>query len=201
MPPATLLEDEDLSLDLRAQLKELERLRHKNAQLEQEVKAMQSQLVANTENYSKFPPQAAKERLINEIEYLRGSTPSSSRDIEIIRKERNDLKEENRRLLHEMRRTTPNEQAKSSEIDRLKRKISEYEQATTSNNGNPRQLQQKIAYLEEVLKKLERERSELSVRATMAEEQLKNLQSHMESSVQNYQKKISELAKQLQKGK
>ena len=61
MPPATLLEDEDLSLDLRAQLKELERLRHKNAQLEQEVKAMQSQLVANTENYSKFPPQAAKE--------------------------------------------------------------------------------------------------------------------------------------------
>jgi coiled-coil domain-containing protein 78 len=210
MPPTVLLEDEDLSIDLRAQLKELERLRHRNAELEQEIKAMQAQLVANTEIYSKpqvtkerfIDEKATKERLINEIEYLRGNTPGSSKEIEIIRKERNDLKEENRKLHQEIRRNTPNEQAKSSEVDRLQKKIFEYEQALGNiPSGNPKNLQQKIAYLEEVLKKLERERSELSVRATMAEEQLKNMQSHMESAIQNYQKKISELTKIIQRGK
>lgn len=200
MPPATLLEDEDLAIDLKAQLKELDRLRHRNAQLEQEVKALHSQVVANTDGYNKFA-QGTKERLINEIEYLRESTPSSSRDIEVIRKERNELKEENRRLHQEVRKNTPNGQARDGEVERLKKKIAEYERETggQGNGGNQRNLQQKITYLEDVLRKLERERSELSVRATMAEEQLKNMQTHMDASVQNYQKKISELTRQLRK--
>ena len=202
LPPATLMEDEDIAVDLRAQLKELERLRLRNAGLEQEVKALQSQVVANTDGYAKFAL-GTKERLINEIEHLRENTPGSSRDIEVIRKERNELKEENRRLLQELRKNTPNEQSRGGEIERLKRKIVEYEQGAgnVGNNGNSRNLQQKVSYLEEVLRKLERERSELSVRATMAEEQLKNMQSHMESSVQIYQKKISELTKMAQRGK
>ena len=45
------------------------------------------------------------------------------------------------------------------------------------------------------MRNLEKERSELSVRATMAEEQLKNLHEQMNTSVQNYQRKISELKK------
>lgn len=204
MPPATLLEDEDLSLDLRAQLRELERLRGRNAQLEQEIKALQAQLVANTENYTKYAQGTTKDRLMNEIEYLRGNTPGSSRDVESLRKERNDLKEENRKLLQELRRSTPNEQAKVTEIERLKRKVMEYEQNVGNNNtgggGGSRNLQQKIYYLEEVLKKTEKERSELSVRAVMAEEQLKNLQTHMDGSIQNYQRKIMELTKMLQRG-
>ena len=68
-------------------------------------------------------------------------------------------------------------------------------------SGVPKQQQQKIKYLEEVLKKLERERSELSVRATMAEEQLKNMQEHMDASVRNYQRKMAELTMMVQRGK
>ena len=64
--------------------------------------------------------------------------------------------------------------------------------------GNSRNLQQKIGYLEDVLKKLEKERSELSVRATMAEEQLKNMQEHMNSTIQNYQKKLSDCKRTIQ---
>ena len=94
-----------------------------------------------------------------------------------------------------MRKSTPNEKALQDEINKLRRKNIENEQNFEIPNSNPRNLQQKVKYLEEVLKKLERERSELSVRATMAEEQLKNLQDHMNSSIQNYQRKISELNK------
>ena len=94
-----------------------------------------------------------------------------------------------------MRKSTPNEKALQDEINKLRRKNIENEQNFEIPNSNPRNLQQKVKYLEEVLKKLERERIELSVRATMAEEQLKNLQDHMNSSIQNYQRKISELNK------
>jgi len=48
------------------------------------------------------------------------------------------------------------------------------------------------------MRKLEKERSELSVRATMAEEQLKNLHEHMNTSIQNYQRKIAELKRIVQ---
>ena len=53
-----------------------------------------------------------------------------------------------------------------------------------------RLLQQKVAYLEKVLRKLERERSEFSVRVTMAKEQLKSLHESMNFTIQVYQKKI-----------
>lgn len=193
MPPPMLMEDEDLNLDIKAQLVELERLRARNAHLEQEIKAAQAQLMSNTENFMKPNSKVTQERLMNEIEYLRANTPGSARDIESLRKERNDLKEENRRLLHEIRKNSA-DSTKINEIEKLRKIISEYEQGKGGNNRN---LQQRLAYLEEVLKKLEKERSELSIRATMAEEQLKNMQEHMDSSVKNYQKKISELSKEL----
>jgi len=56
-------------------------------------------------------------------------------------------------------------------------------------------LKSKIFHLEKELGKIEKERSELSVRATMAEEQLKNLQEHLSTSAHSYQKKIFELKK------
>jgi len=43
------------------------------------------------------------------------------------------------------------------------------------------------------IKDLEKERSNLKVRATIAEEQLKTLQKNYDKSTYNYQKKISEL--------
>ena len=50
-------------------------------------------------------------------------------------------------------------------------------------------------YLESALRDLEKERSELKVRATMAEQQLKTLQEHYNKANQDYQKKILELKK------
>jgi len=48
----------------------------------------------------------------------------------------------------------------------------EYEQEASgpANGSQPKNLQMKVTYLEDVLRKLEKERSELSIRATMAEE-------------------------------
>ena len=88
------------------------------------------------------------------------------------------------------------------EIRRLQQRLQQYEKggarpdpAPGGGGGDTRLQQQKISYLEDMLRKLEKERSELSVRATMAEEQLKNLHEHMNSSIQNYQRKIAELKK------
>ena len=86
------------------------------------------------------------------------------------------------------------------EIVQLRNIVKNYEEAQKqplTGNENPRTLMQKLKYMQEVLKNLEKERSELSVRATMAEEQLRNLQEHMNNSTQNYQKQIAELKRQL----
>lgn len=220
MPPAILLEDEDRTITQKSQLNELERLRIRNSHLDQEVKALQSQLVANTDNYTKLihgtNNPALQQKLLTEIEYLKGAPLSQSRpgtgnyDVDVLRKERNQLREENRKLNQDIRELkvrgggpggSGNEQALQGEIERLRRKLNEFEQGIAnvpSGNQNPRQMQQKMSYLEEVLRKLERERSELSIRATMAEEQLKNLNEHMNSSIQNYQRKISECKKIIQ---
>jgi hypothetical protein len=58
-------------------------------------------------------------------------------------------------------------------------------------------LKQKIVFLEKTVIQLEKERSELSVRATMAEEQLKSFQELMNSTTSQYQKKILELNKRV----
>jgi len=47
------------------------------------------------------------------------------------------------------------------------------------------------------MKGFEKERTELMVRATMAEEQLKNLQEHLRTTTQEYSKKIYELKKKV----
>lgn len=60
-----------------------------------------------------------------------------------------------------------------------------------------RQLRQKIMCLEGSVKDLEKERSELAVRATMAEQQLKTLQEYFKKMTQEYQSKILELKKRL----
>jgi len=62
-------------------------------------------------------------------------------------------------------------------------------------SGNAKYLRNKVFHLEKTLGQLERERSELSVRSTMAEEQLKNMQEHLSTSTHSYQKKIFEMKK------
>lgn len=54
-----------------------------------------------------------------------------------------------------------------------------------------------IIYLENSVKEIEKERSELKVRATMAEQQLKTLQDHYNKASQDYQKKMMEMKRKL----
>ena len=204
LPPPILLDNQDTDPTTKLYKQELERVKLRNMHLEQEVKTLQSQVLSDAENFSKIGrgrDSGVQQKLMNEIQYLKGnnSRPGTS-DVEALRKERNELREEIRKLHQDMRRGTPNEKALQDEIVKLRRKVGENEQGGYSREQGPppKNLQQKMQYLEEVLKKLERERSELSVRATMAEEQLKNLQDHMNSSIQNYQRKIAELNRTIQ---
>ena len=192
MPPSVLLEEQDLSS--RSQNQELQKLRERNTKLEQELYTVKTQ--GSQKNL--------QERILNEIDYLKGQPVSQSRpgsgnyNVDVLRKERNQLREENRKLNKQLRESSGKQtnQELHYEIERLRRRVQEYEQGfadISSTSSNPQYLQKKIRYLEEVLKKVEKERSELSVRATMAEEQLKNLQEHLNQSTLSYQKKISEL--------
>lgn len=201
-PPPILLEDEEKSLTQKGLHYELERLRVKNQDLENEVKTLKGQMVLVGESYLKGN---AKDRIWNEIEFLKGNSRPGTGDLEVLRKERNQLREENRKLHQDIRefkvRSGTSEQFGSGEVETLRKRVSELEKILNSsagNQGNPKALQQKIFYLEEVLRKLEKERSELSVRATMAEEQLKSLQEHMNNSLQNSQKKLNEYKKIIQ---
>lgn len=201
-PPPILLEDEEKSLTQRGLHYELERLRTKNTDLEAEVKTLKSQMVLVGESYLKGNP---KDRIWNEIEFLKGNSRPGTGDLEVIRRERNQLREENRKLHQDIReikvRSGGSEGGGYGDVERLRKRVQELEQGfgnSSAGPGNTKALQQKIFYLEEVLRKLEKERSELSVRATMAEEQLKNLQEHMNSSLQNSQKKINEYKKLVQ---
>lgn len=69
------------------------------------------------------------------------------------------------------------------------------EDSAVPSSGNAKYLKNKVFHLEKTLNQLEKERSELSVRATMAEEQLKNLQEHLTTNTHSYQKKIYEMKK------
>ena len=207
LPPPILLDNQDSDPTTQLYKQELERIKLRNMHLEQEVKTLQNQVVSNVEDFSQMARKrdtGVQQKLMNEIEYLKGNSRPGTSDIEVLRKERNELREEIRRMHQDMRRGTPNEKALQDEISRLKKKVNDYEQGNnlqnsrSISNSNPKNIQQKMQYLEEVLRKVEKERSELSVRATMAEEQLKNLQDHMNSSIQNYQRKIAELNRIIQ---
>jgi len=60
-----------------------------------------------------------------------------------------------------------------------------------------RALSQKITFYEKTLRTLEADKCDLLSRATMAEENLKNLQDHLARQCTEYEKKIQELKRQL----
>ena len=87
---------------------ELERLRRKNRKLEEDLKLVSDHLQNKSMRANQTETDLNK-RLINEIEYMKGNPDiitrpgsknmSSNQDTELIRKERNELQEENRRLV------------------------------------------------------------------------------------------------------
>ncbi|TNV72957.1 hypothetical protein FGO68_gene13342 [Halteria grandinella] len=122
---------------------------------------------------------STQDRILQELNYLKQNPqvlqkPGTSHGAELdrLRRERDSLIEENRKL---------------------KALINEDSAGPTS--GNAKYLKNKIFHLDKTLAQLEKERSELSVRATMAEEQLKNLQEHLSTNTHSYQKKIYDMKK------
>ena len=66
------------------------------------------------------------------------------------------------------------------------------------SNDNPKAMMQQNQFLKNQIQQLENERAELLVRATSAEEQLKNIMAYNNETNQNYNKKILELSKRLE---
>ncbi len=110
--------------------------------------------------------------------YLKGNPDvlqkpgTASAESAALRRERDALAEENKKLKALMN-----------------------EDSAGPSSGNTKYLKNKIFHLEKTLGQLEKERSELSVRATMAEEQLKNMQEHFATQSHTNQKKVFELKK------
>ena len=107
----------------------------------------------------------------------------NSQQIQELNKLRSDnmkLNEENKRLKTIINDNTVNDIQKTNEPD------------------NPKAMKMKINFLEKTIEQLEKERSELNMRCTMAEEQLKNFQEMFNTTTQGYQKKILELNKRLE---
>ena len=217
LPPALLLDNDEMDPSSKLFKQEADRLRLRNQTLEQEVKMLQNQIISQNDPFNQNSARARgpgkefelargqsfdrdgreadlQQKLMNEIQYLKASSRPGTSDVESLRKERNELRDEVRRLHQEIRKSNGS-QALQDEVQRLRKKV---EGQAGEGNGGRNGGNQKMAYLEEVLRKLEKERSELSVRATMAEEQLKNLQDHMNNSIQNYQRKIAELNRTIQ---
>uniref|UniRef100_A0A0G4I8R4 Kinesin motor domain-containing protein n=1 Tax=Chromera velia CCMP2878 TaxID=1169474 RepID=A0A0G4I8R4_9ALVE len=86
--------------------------------------------------------------------------------------------------------------ASLSREELLRRCVHFMEENKTLKMGVPKdakELQQRVKFLEKMLQKSEAERSELISRATIAEEQLQELQRHVRTMTADYQKQIARL--------
>jgi cell division protein FtsB len=156
MPPPVALDDEDENEFVKQQVSEIERLKSKNRMLEENLRTTGNQAIKEGAQGD------VQTKILRELEYLKGSNSSlnrpgsSSEEVRKLRDERDYLANENRKL---------------------QQLVTEDSAGPTS--GNVKYLKQKIFHLEKELVKLEKERSQLSVRLTMTDEQLKNLQEHL----------------------
>lgn len=79
-------------------------MKRRNRKLEEELKMVQDQLTNQTNTQRKEEPDLQK-RIYSEIEFLKGKpeilerTGSGDMNLEKVRKERNELQEENRKLV------------------------------------------------------------------------------------------------------
>ena len=104
-------------------------------------------------------------------------------------------------MVKEMERLKSENSLLSAENKRLKSTINETALSDikiADDPENQRALKMKISFLQKTIESLEKERSELNMRCTMAEEQLKNFQEMFNTTTQGYQKKILELNKRLE---
>ena len=136
-----------------------------------------------------------QKKILEEINNLKKDnitlkTPQIQNDNNIIQNnniEINRLKNDNMKLIEENKR-----------LKTLINETSVNDIKETNEPENPKSLKMKIKFLESTIENLEKERSELNMRCTMAEEQLKNFQEMFNTTTQGYQKKILELNKRLE---
>jgi len=179
LPPPVILDDEDDNEFVKQQQSEIDRLKLKNRNLEDEVRkagdtsAKMKHLPASHESGG-----AMQAQILRELEFLKGNPDvlkkpgTASIEVEKLRKERDNLYKENLKLQNFIGKESGGPQS-----------------------GNVKYMKTKIFHLEKELGKLERERSELLARATNAETQLKTLQEHLSTSTHSYQRKIFDLKK------
>ena len=150
--------------------------------------------VPNIDNLSE---REIQKKILEEINNLKknnnGQYPGQNSPANML-PNNNELNQEIIRLKSEINRLSDeNRQLKTTINDNALNDIQ-----STADLNNPKAMKMKINFLEKTIEQLEKERSELNMRCTMAEEQLKNFQEMFNSTTQGYQKKILELNKRLE---
>ena len=144
--------------------------------------------VPNIDNLSE---REIQKKILEEINNLKknnsGLYPGQSAPVSMI-PNNNELNQEINRLKNEINRLTEENRSLKTTINDTA--LSDIQ--STADLNNPKAMRIKISFLEKTIEQLEKERSELNMRCTMAEEQLKNFQEMFNSTTQGYQKKILE---------
>lgn len=148
-------------------------------------------------NIDNLSEKEIQKKILEEINNLKknnsGQFPNQNAPMNMM-PNNNELNQEITRLKNEINRL-------DEENKRLKMTINDNtlkDIESTADLNNPKAMKMKIQFLEKTIEELEKERSELNMRCTMAEEQLKNFQEMFNSTTQGYQKKILELNKRLE---
>jgi hypothetical protein len=172
-------------------LEENDRLKKRNLKLEEDVRRMNDQ----------FMNQAGMQPTVKGNSSYLNTGNMGSEEVDELRRDKNQLREENEKLLRQMKESGQYDvYVLRKEIERLHKVIKEFENNygnASPESGDIKVLSQKIGYYEKAIRQLENERSELLSRATMAEEQLKSLQQHMSKITTEYQKNMLELKRKL----
>jgi len=111
-----------------------------------------------------------QEQLRSEVEYLKGGAGGAGGEVNVSSSS-------------EYRRLQDENEALKSKLGQLERQLPNDQRAQV----------QRLAFLEKLLVKVEGERSEFLVRATVAEEQVLQLQLHLKEMTESYQRQIVQL--------
>ena len=172
-------------------VEENDRLKKRNSKLEEDLRRLNDQ----------FMNQTGAQVNVKSNSY---APMSGGAEVDELKREKSQLKEEVEKLTRMMKESGQFDvYVMKKENERLHKVIKEFENnygAAGPESGDSKVLSQKIQYYEKAIRQLEVERSELLSRATMAEEQLKNLQQHMSKVTTEYQRNMMELKNKIGRG-
>src|SRR3990167_525463 len=171
---------------------ENERLKKRNAKLEEDVRRLGEQMLAGP-GFSVSPPSGQRSYVAN------GGMPSV--EVEELRREKSQLKEECEKLMRTMKESGQYDiYVLRKENERLNKMIREYENnygAASPESGEAKTLSLKLRSYEQTIRQQESEKIELLSRATIAEGQVKALNQHIEKITTQHSRTVAELKKKL----